>query len=269
MNDYFFIEKVYNTLLKYTTPGYSLDTFTVRGDTLIIKGQMPAFKFEAFMRWLTEFMRFHNSEENINIVKNDFIKRSSLVSAISKAIPYFSSYYDFTISLTISNPVPKSTYTHPRMSSMPSGGSVYDDYESYGTPFPENSYNPKPSSNEIPKPRFKRSAFAGPGPFPKYTPNPKESQHKRAPSPPPYTPRNDSTEPSGDCEARNHLSTLGFDIATIKQILANKDAHKSTVNKTYRRMQGIYHPDKPTGNKEKSMLLNASIEYLRQHGYAL
>ncbi len=176
---YFFLEKVYTALLKYDTAGYNVDISNIEGPdyhTLVIKGQMPSYKFEAFMSWLTEFMRVQDSEENIEIVKSDLIKRSSFVSAISKAVPYFSSYYDFAISLLISKDISK------KPSYVPLPHTVYtphDDELAYGTPLPADFYPRTPSPVES---RLKHSVFGGK--TPKFVPKRKASRASKTPSPP-------------------------------------------------------------------------------------
>ncbi len=175
----FFIEKVYNALLKYDTTGYTVDISNIEGPdyhTLIIQGQMPSYKFEAFMSWLTEFMRVQDSDENIEITKSDLIKRSSFVNAISKAVPYFSSYYDFSISLIISKDISKEPSYVPRPMTV---YTPYDDELAYGTPLPDDFYPRTPSPRES---RLKHSVFGGK--IPKFVPKRKASRASKTPSPP-------------------------------------------------------------------------------------
>ncbi len=153
----FFIEHIYNALMKYDTRGYNVEisnttTNNYDGpvDVIVIKGQMPSYKFEAFRDWLYDFMQAQSTIDNIYISKSDLIKRSFIVSAISRAVPYFSSYYDFNVVVYVKgSDMAGSSYIPEAKTARPSGGSAYDDFEGYTVPPPADFFESKagPSSD--------------------------------------------------------------------------------------------------------------------------
>ncbi len=226
----FFIENIYNALLKYDTRGYTVEISNTTTNTydseplevIVIKGQMPSYKFEAFRDWLYEFMQAQSTIDNIYIAKSDLIKRSFIVSAISTAVPYFSSYYDFNVVVYVrGSDMGGSSYIPEAKTARRSGGSVYDDYEGYTAPPPQDFFEPKASSSSAfyeddmknfdymkgqyytpgdykssgPY-RSKPNAW-NPGPMPRKRPGfgGSASSYTRAPSPPRSPPRRSPSPP--------------------------------------------------------------------------